>query len=92
MAEDHTGWRDSKELSRAILHDRAARRKFIGQMLMTALLMMACGLWFIDGWLASSAWLFLIWWGACAILTCLVMCFALHDALAAIREERGKDP
>lgn len=90
MAADKTGWRDCKAIARAILHDRAARRKFIGRMLIAALSMMAAGLWLIDGWLTSNPWLFLMWWAACAGLTCVVMLFALYDALAVIREERGK--
>jgi len=83
-------WEDSKLIARAVLHDRAARRKFIGRMLLFALMMMAAGLWLIDGLLAQSPWYFLLWWGACALLTILVMLFALYDALAVIREERGK--
>lgn len=90
MEADKTGWRDDKAIARALLHDRAARRKITSRMLMTALLMLAAGLWLIDGLLASNAWLFLAWWAACAALTCLVICFAMYDALAVIREERGK--
>ena len=51
---------------------------------------MAVGLWLIDAWLAEVAWRFLLWWGACAILACLLMVFALYDALAAVREERNR--
>ena len=77
MAAGRTGWEDSKGIARAILRDRAARRKIIGRMLMAALLMMAAGLWLIDGWLADELWRFVIWWGACAGLTCIVMLFAV---------------
>lgn len=90
MAADKTGWRDGKALVRALFSDRATRRKIIGRMLMTALLMMVAGLWLIDGLLASNAWLFLAWWAVCAALTCLVICFAMYDALTVLREERGK--
>lgn len=83
-------WNNSKQLARAILHDRAARRKTIGRMLMFALLMMAAGLWLVDDWLAKDPWYFLLWWGACAVVTCVVLLFALYDALAVIREERNK--
>ena len=83
-------WQDSKLIARAVLRDRAARRKVIGRMLMLALLLMAAGLWWVDGWLAKSVMRFILWWGACAVLTCVVMLFALYDALAVIREERGK--
>lgn len=90
MTADKTGWNDCKGIARAILHDRAARRKVIGRMVLMALLVMAAGLWLVDEWLASSPWLFLFWWGGCAALTCLVMLFAIYDALAVIREERGE--
>ena len=82
------GWTHSKLIARAILHDRAARRKVIWRMLMLALLLMAAGLWLVDGLLSRSPWYFLLWWGACALLTCLVLMFALYDALAVLREER----
>ena len=35
-------------------------------------------------------WLVLFWWGGCAVATCVVLLFALYDALAVIREERAK--
>jgi GNAT superfamily N-acetyltransferase len=81
-------WADSKRLATAILRDRAARRRWIGRMLLADLLFMAAGLWGVDGWLAGNPWRFVLWWAACAVLTLLVMLAALHDALATIREER----
>lgn len=90
MAADKTGWEDCKGIARAILRDRAARRRVIGRMLLVALLMMAAGLWLIDGWLAEGVLRFVAWWGACAGLTCMVMLFAVYDALAAVREERDR--
>jgi hypothetical protein len=91
MADGKDGWTDSKLIARAILHDRAARRKLIGRILLTALLLMAAGLWLVDGFLAKNPWWFVLWWGGCAFLTCVVMLFALYDALAVIREERDKN-
>ena len=90
MAGRNQEWEHSKLLARAILHDRATRRKWIGRMLMVPLLMLAAGLWFIDEWLLASPLRFLCWWGACAIFTVMVMLFAVYDALAAIREERDR--
>ena len=63
------GWKDSKGVARAILRDRKARRKVIARMLLAALLMMAAGLWLVDGMLATSPWVFLLWWAACAVRT-----------------------
>lgn len=90
MAGGKTGWTDSKLIARAILHDRAARRKVIGRLLLFDLLLMAAGLWLIDDWLAKDPWRFLLWWGGCALATGLVLLFALYDSLAVIREEREK--
>lgn len=88
MAAQRTGWENCKGIASAILQDRSARRKVIARLLMISLLMMAAGLWWIDGWLAVDLWRFLIWWAGCAGLTCFVMLFALYDALRVLREER----
>lgn len=91
MADRKPGsWSDSTDLARAILHDRAERRKWIGRMMLVPVLMLAIGLWGISGWLAESPWRFIGWWGGCALATCVAMLFALYDALAVIREERAK--
>ena len=84
------GWKNDKLVARAILRDRTARRKLIARMLLFALVLMAAGLWLIDDWLAKNPWWFLLWWGACAVITSLMMLFALYDALAVICEEREK--
>lgn len=90
MAASKKGWQNDKLLALAILRDRTVRRKVIGRILLLALAMMATGLWLIDGWLAKNPWYFLIWWGACAVITSLVILFAFYDALAVVREEREK--
>lgn len=82
-------WSDSTGLARAILHDRAERRKWLAWVALLPLLMMAVGLWVLDDWIWASAWRVLCWWGACAAATCLTLLFALYDALAVIREERS---
>jgi hypothetical protein len=84
-------WQDSARLAKAILHDRKLRRRWLARFLMLPLAMMAAGLWLIDGWLAESPWRFLLWWAGCAVATTVVMIFALYDALAVIREERGRN-
>jgi hypothetical protein len=32
---------------------------------------------------------FLLWWGACALLTLITLLFAVYDALAAVKEEKA---
>lgn len=83
-------WQSSKGIAKAILHDRGMRRKWLGRWLMLTMGWMAVGLWVIDDWLGGEAWRFLAWWGGCAVLACVLMIFALYDALAVIREEREK--
>ncbi|MEO8615458.1 MAG: hypothetical protein ABI600_09975 [Luteolibacter sp.] len=91
MADQEPGsWGNSTDLARAILHNRAERRKWLGRMMMVPVLMLAIGLWGIGAWLAENPLRFLLWWGGCALATCVVMFFALYDALAVIREERAK--
>lgn len=89
MAAGKSGWDACKGIARAILRDRAARRRITGWILLAALMALAAGLWLVDGWLASNPWWFSAWWGGCALLACMAVLFALYDALAVIREERG---
>jgi hypothetical protein len=44
----------------------------------------------LDAWLASGPLVFLLWWGACALLTLFTLLFAVYDALATLKEERAK--
>lgn len=83
-------WNTSKGLARGILNDRAARRKVTTRMLVLSLGLMAAGLWLVDAWLMASPLRFLLWWGACAIVTLITMLFAVYDMLAVVREERDK--
>ncbi len=84
-------WDASTGLARAILHDRAERRKWLGRMTLLPLGMMAAGLWVIDGWIWQSPWRVLFWWGGCGVAACVALLFALYDVLAVIREEREKN-
>lgn len=77
-------------LTRAILHDRSTRRKWLGTSAFLMLGFFALGLWGIEGWLAQSAVRFALWWLGLACWTLVVLLFSLYDAMAAIREERDK--
>lgn len=83
-------WESSTGLARAILRDRAERRKWLMRMTLVPLGMLAVGLWVLDGWIWQSPWRVLFWWGGCALATCGVLLFAVYDALAVVREERAK--
>jgi hypothetical protein len=89
MAKRKSGtWSDSTFLARAILQDRLERRKWLGRILFVPLIMMGIGLWGIHDWIWQNPWRVLLWWGSCAFATCIVILFAIYDALAVIREER----
>lgn len=91
MADQKPGaWNNSTDLARAILHNRTERRKWLGRMMMVPVLMLAIGLWGLGAWLAESPLRFLLWWSGCALATCIVMLFAIYDALAVVREEKAK--
>lgn len=89
MAES-SWWEMVLTLSRAILHDRVTRRKWLGSAALLLLGLFAAGLWLIAGWLAESALRFGVWWLGVAVWTLVVLLFALYDAMAVIREERDK--
>lgn len=90
MADRNSSWMMSKHLAKAILRDRAERRKWMFRLLMVALGLMGTGLWLIDGWLQESPWRFLAWWAMCAGVTGGVMLFAVYDMLMVVKEEREK--
>jgi peptidoglycan biosynthesis protein MviN/MurJ (putative lipid II flippase) len=77
-------------LARMILRDRTQRRRVLARMLLLALGMMAAGLWLVDGWIEANPMRFLVWWGACAVVTSSVLLFAVFDALSVVREERER--
>lgn len=81
-------WGRSKQLARAILHNRKERRRWMTRFLAVALAWLAIGLWVIDGWLAENAIRFVIWWLLCGGMALMLMVFALYDSIAVAREER----
>ena len=83
-------WQSSKGLAKSILHDRPARRRAMGRSVALLRAVFASGLWGIDGWLKADPLRFVIWWGACGLLTLFVLLFALYDVLRVIREERER--
>jgi TctA family transporter len=87
----HSSWLSTVlSISRAILHDRKTRRKWLSSAAFLMLGLFALGLWGIDDWLERSLIRFSLWWLGVAFHTIVVMLFALYDALAAIREERNQ--
>ena len=81
-------WEADKAVARAMLSNRGMRRKALAVSLMIALGFIVLGLWVIDGWLEQSAWLFLLWWGACGLVTLWVLMFAFYDALKSVQEAK----
>jgi hypothetical protein len=86
---ENDDWNDSKQIARGILRDRSVRRRWLGAFLLASLSMIAAGVCVIDAWLASGPLVFLLWWGACALLTFFTLLFAVYDALAVAKEEKA---
>ena len=82
-------WEADKAVAQAILSNRGLRRKALAVSLIIALGFIVLGLWVIDGWLADAAWRFLLWWGACGLVTLWVLMFALYDALKSVQEAKN---
>ena len=87
---ENDDWNDSKRIASGILRDRSARRRWLGAFLFASLVMIAAGVWVLDSWLESGPMVFLLWWGACALLTLFTLLFAVYDALAAVKEEKAR--
>jgi polyferredoxin len=86
---ENDDWNDSKRIASGVLRDRFARRRWLGAFLLVSLGMIAAGVWVIDAWLALEPMVFLLWWGACALLTLITLLFAVYDGLAAVKEEKA---
>ena len=82
-------WRQDKEVARAILRHRSARRRVMVRILGVVMVQFALGLWMIDDWLASSPWRFLWWWLACGMAAFFLLLFAVYDALKVIQEMKS---
>lgn len=77
-------------LSRAILVDRASRRKWLGGLLLFLVICLGSGMTFLAPWLSRSVWCFGIFWLMVLVMVFVVIIFALYDAVAVIREERER--
>ena len=89
MSQTPSDWESSKSIAKSMLRDRVTRRKMLGFWVLLVLGWIVLGMWVVDGWLAHSAPRFIAWWGVCAVLTIMLIFFALYDALSVIREERA---
>ncbi len=85
---DQGKWESDKRVAQAMLRDRGQRRRLMTRLLLVVVAQLVFGVWAIDGWLAENPWRFVIWWGACGLLTLVLMTFAVYDFLVVIREER----
>lgn len=79
--------RDAVQLARAILHDRETRRKWMLGVLLFIVVQVATGTWLIDTWLASSGWIFALYWLSVFGGVCFLLLFALYDMLKAMKGE-----
>lgn len=84
-------WAVNMAMARAILRDRASRRKFLTNCAFVMLGVFAIGLLAnLDGWLMRHAWLAVLWLLCCLASVLFVIGLAVYDMGRVIREERDK--
>lgn len=76
--------------SKAILRDRQARRRFLAQLLIVILLLLALGNWPLREWVEGTKPRFIVWWGMTCFLTIWMLLLAMYDALR-VRQELFED-
>ncbi|HEX8312787.1 MAG TPA: hypothetical protein VF614_15805 [Chthoniobacteraceae bacterium] len=80
-------------VSKGLIRDQRARRLIMFYGVIAALVLLFAGSTLLDQWLREHVMLFLIYWGACAWLTILLMGLAVLDLLfvrSAARRERQR--
>lgn len=68
------------------LRDRASRRKLMFYISLGTLLQLGLGM-LLMGWLTKSIFLFVVYWGFCGFLVCLMLLMAVYDMLAVRQEQ-----
>lgn len=87
MSQTPSDWESSKSIAKSMLRDRPMRRKMLSFWLLLTLIWIAIGKWGINDWLSDSPMRFLLWWGACFVITLILILFALYDALRVLKED-----
>jgi hypothetical protein len=87
VSQTPSDWDSSKSIAKSMLRDRVTRRKMLSFWLLLTLIWIAIGKWGIDEWLSDSPMRFLLWWGACFVITLILILFALYDALRVLKED-----
>lgn len=72
--------------SKALLHDRPSRRRFLAQLLIGILVLLVLGNWPLREWVGETPLRFLAWWGMAAFLTIWMLLLAVYDASRVRRE------
>ncbi len=67
--------------TKGIIRDQSVRRVAMFILVLAALLMAFAGSTFLNGWLLSNKWIFLLYWLVCAWLTLTAMLLAIFDLL-----------
>lgn len=73
-------------VAKAILHDRAQRRKMMLQYLMLVMVMISLGVWVLDDWLGGSPLIFIMYWLTVTCAVFMLVLFAVYDMLRTYQE------
>lgn len=80
---------DSSQYRQGILRSRSRRRRFVVHICIVVIVLLALGVFVLDGWLGQSMKLLSLYWGVVFMLTCLIMVLALYDMRRVITEEKA---
>lgn len=72
--------------SKALLHDRGTRRRFLATLLIIVVTLLILGNWPLSSWVEETRPRFVVWWGMTTFLTVWVLLLAMYDAGRVRRE------
>lgn len=86
MAKKQSFLLDIWFFSKALLHDRTTRRRFLAYLLIVVLTLLILGNWPLSSWVEQTKPRFAVWWGGTMFLTVWMFLLALYDA-SRVRKE-----
>jgi hypothetical protein len=76
-------------IAKGIIRDQNTRRHTMFFVILAALLLLFCGVTFLNSSLVERPMIFILFWGACAWLTILSILLAIYDLLVVRARARA---